>query len=197
MNYVFYLGSCLLGVGLAAAIFFLLGAKRRASIPRLPWWLYSLLGMGPIFYGLFHSTIPSFSTPITAVGKAYAFAQRGSNAGHGHRYEAFRFVPEGGEAIYMETEISLPDGRTPSDFDGRALRVVYLKDTYRALQNEAVDITILSGKHTGFHESLDARPLGSWLALPIGGALIALGYLLFYYGKNDAESAASDKEDSI
>jgi hypothetical protein len=43
MNYAFYLGFCLLGFGLAAAIFYLLGAKRRAWIPRLPWWLYFLL----------------------------------------------------------------------------------------------------------------------------------------------------------
>jgi hypothetical protein len=75
--------------------------------------------------------------------------------------------------------------------------VVYLKDdTYRFLKNEAVDITILSGKHTGFHDSRDARPFGSWLGLPISAALIAFGYLIFYYGKGDAESAASDKDDN-
>lgn len=196
MNYAFYMGFCLLALGLTAVIFFLLGAKRRAWIPRLPWWLYSLIGMVPIFYGLSHSTIPSFSTPITAVGKAYAFVWRGSNSRHGHQYEGFRFVPEGGEPINIETDISLPDGATPTDFDGRTLRVVYLKDTYRVLRNEAVDITILSGRHTGFHDSLDARPLGSWLGLPIGAVFVALGYLLFYYGKDDAESAASDTDDN-
>lgn len=195
MNYAFYLGFCLLGAGLTAAIFFLLGAKRRAWIPRLPWWLYFLLGTVPMFYGLSHSTIPSFSTPITAIGKAYAFVQRGSYARHGRYwrefvYEGFRFVPEGREAIDIETNIRLPDGGIPMDFDGRTLRVVYLKDSYRVLQNEAVDITILSGKHTGFHDSRDARPFGSWLGLPIGAAFIALGYLLYYYGKDDAESAA-------
>jgi hypothetical protein len=52
MNYAFYMGFCLLGVGLTGAIFFLLGAKRRAWIPRLPWWLYFLLGVAPILYGL-------------------------------------------------------------------------------------------------------------------------------------------------
>jgi hypothetical protein len=196
MNYAFYLGFCLLGAGLAAAIFFLLGAKRRAWIPRLPWWLYLLLGSVPLIYGLSHSTIPSFSTPITAVGKAYDYVQRGTSRGHGDIYGGFRFVPERGEAINIETQIILPDEEAPADFNGRRLRVVYLKDSYRVLLNEAVDITILSGEHTGFHDSLDARPLGSWLGLPIGGAFIALGYLLFYCGKDDAESAASDKDDN-
>lgn len=196
MNYAFYLGFCLLGAGLAAAIFFLLGAKRRAWISRLPWWLYFLLGSVPLFYGLSHSTIPSFSTPITAVGKAYDYLRRGTSRGHGNIYGGFRFVPEGGEAINIETQIILPDEGTPEDFNGRALRVVYLKDSHRVLLNEAVDITILSGKHTGFHDSIDARPFGSWLGLPIGAAFIALGYLLFCRGKDDAESAASDKDDN-
>ncbi len=143
-----------------------------------------------------HSTIPSFSTPITAVGKAYDYVRRGTSRGHGNIFGGFRFVPEGGEAINIETQIFLPDEGIPADFNGRTFRVIYLKDSYRVLMNEAVDITILSGKHTGFHDSLDARPFGSWLGLPIGAALIALGYLLFYYGKDDAESAASDKDDN-
>lgn len=196
MNYAFYMGSCFLGAGLTAAIFFLLGAKRRAWIPRLPWWLYLLLASAPIFFGLSHSTIPSFSTPVTAVGKAYAFVQHVSRARHGFDYESFRFVPEGGEAINIETDISVPDGKTPLDFDGRTLRVVYLNDSHRVLQNEAVDITVLSGKHTGFHDSLDARPFGRWLGLPIGAALIALGYLLHYSKKKDVESAESAADDN-
>jgi hypothetical protein len=197
MNYAFYLGFCLLGFGLAAAIFYLLGAKRRAWIPRLPWWLYFLLGSVPGLYGLSHSTIPSFSTPTTAVGKAYYYVNRESHTRHGTDHGAFRFLPEGGEAINIETEIILPDWGSPPDFNGRTFRVAYLKDgTYRFLKNEAVDITILSGKHTGFHGSRDARLFGSWLGLPIGAALIALGYLLFYYGKDDPESAASDKHDN-
>jgi len=197
MNYAYYLGICLVGAGLAAAIFYLLGARRRAWIPRLPWWLYLLIGSVPGFYGLSHSTIPSFSTPTTAVGKAYGYVNRESHTRHGTDYGAFRFLPEGGEAINIETEIILPDWGSPIDFDGRTFRVVYLKDdTYRFLKNEAVDITILSGKHTGFHDSHDARPFGSWLGLPIGAALIALGYLIFYYRKGDAESAVSDKDDN-
>lgn len=196
MNYAFYMGFCLLGAGLTAAIFFLLGATRRAWIPHLPWWLYLLLASGPIFYALSHSTIPSFSTPVTAVGKAYDYVQRGSYSRYSSRYGGFRLVPEGGVTINIETKISLPDGGTPADFDGRTLRVVYLTDSHRVLRNEAVDITVLSGKHTGFHDSLDARPLGSWLGLPIGAALIALGYLLYYYGKGDAEPAASDTHDN-
>ena len=62
-----------------------------------------------MFYGLSHSTIPSFSTPITAVGKAYDYLRRGTSRGHGNIYGGFRFVPEGGEAINIETQIILPD----------------------------------------------------------------------------------------
>jgi len=195
MNYAIFMGCCLPGVPLAFAMFFLLGAKRRAWI-RPRWWLSLILGFLIALYGLFNSTLPSFSTPVTAVGKAYDHVWRGSYARHGNHYEAFRFLPEGGQAINIETRIGLPNVGTPTDFDGRTLRVVYLKDSYRALQNEAVDITILSGKNTGFHDSLDARPFGLWLAMPIGFAFVLLGYLLFYYGKGDAKSVALDEGDN-
>jgi hypothetical protein len=101
-------------------------------------------------------------------------------------------VPGGGEALNIEIQIIVPDERTPADFNGRTFRVVHLKNSHRVLLNKAVDITILSGKHNWFHDSHDARPFVSWLGVPIGATFIALGHLLFYYGKDDAESAASD-----
>jgi len=186
----------LLGLGLALAIFFPLGAKRRARIPRPALWLSLILGIVIIFYGLSHGTIPSFTSPITAVGKAYDYVNRRSGGAHGNTYGSFRFVPEGGEAIHIETGILLPDWGTPANFDGRTFRVVYLQDSWRALKNEAVDITIVSGKHTGFHESLDARPLGSWLAIPIGASLLGFGWMAFRYRREDVNPAASDGEDN-
>jgi hypothetical protein len=188
MDYTHFLECCLPGLGLALVIIFLLGAKRRAWIRR-GWWLSLILGFVIGLYGLAHSTVPSFSTPITAVGKAYDYVYRVSHARHGNDYGVFRFVPEDGKALNIETHIILPAG-----IDGDTFRVVYLEDGERVLKNEAVDITILSGKRAGFHDLLDVRPLGRWLAIPIGSAFVVLGYLLFYYGKGDAESAASDDD---
>jgi hypothetical protein len=180
MDYAHAIGFFLLGLGPALVIFFLLGARHRAWI-RPRWWLSLILGFVIGFYGLVHSTVPSFSTPITAVGKAYDYTYRVSNARHGNDYGVFRFVPEGEEALNIETHVILPAG-----IDGDMLRVVYLSVGGRVLKNEAIDITILSGKHTGLHDSLDARPFGHWLAMPIGFAFVVLGYLFFYYGKGKA-----------
>jgi hypothetical protein len=186
MDYAHFMGCVLLGLGPTLAIFFLLGAKRRACIPPLAWWLSLILGSVSCFYGLFHSTIPSFSTRITAMGKFYGYVER-----EGYRGDStygFRFVPEDGEAINISTRILLPH----RGMDGRTYRVIYLKDENRRLKNEAIDITILSGEDTGFHDSLDARPFGSWLGVPVGVALFGFGWLGLRYRKDDAKSAASD-----
>ena len=188
MDYTHFLECCLPGLGSALVIFFLLGAKRRAWI-RPGWWLSLILGFVIGLYGLVHSTAPSFSTSITAVGKAYDYVYRVSHARHGNDYGVFRFVPEGGKALNIETHIILPAG-----IDGDTFRVVYLEDKQRVLKNEAVDIAILSGKSAGFHDLVDAHPFGRWLAIPIGFAFVVLGYLLFYYGKGNADSAASDDD---
>jgi hypothetical protein len=136
-------------------------------------------------YSLFHSTAPSFATRITAIGKAYDYSDR--NRGK-DTYYGFRFVPDGGDPVNIETEIILPDWGDPTIFDGRTFRVVYLKDSKRVLKNEAVEIEILSGKHAGFHDSLDARPNGAWLGIPIGAALGAFGFFGLRYRKDDAIS---------
>jgi hypothetical protein len=97
MDYAHFMGCGLLGFGSAFTIFFLLRAKRRARNPHLAWWLSLILGAVICFYGLTHSTIPSFSTRITAVGNFYGYVQR-----EGYRGDTtcgFRFMPEGGEAI--------------------------------------------------------------------------------------------------
>src|ERR1017187_7173347 len=135
------IGYCWLGFASAAAVFYLLRSKRRAWIPPLAWWLSLGLGVVIYFYGRSHSTMPSFSTRITAVGKAYSYAQREiQSGGHQNAIYGFLFLPEGGEPINIETEIILPDSYHPADFDGRVFRVVYLKDSERVLKNEAIDI---------------------------------------------------------
>jgi hypothetical protein len=197
MDYSHYMVSCLLGSGPALAIFSLLRAKRRAWIPPLGWWLSLILGAVILFYGMSHSTMPSFSTRITAVGNAYDYMEREIHTGYHHdTIYGFRFAPEGGKPINIETEISLPDTAHPAIFDGRTFRIVYLADNKRVLKNEAVDIEILSGKNTGFHDSLDARPAGKWLAIPVGAAFGIFGFTGLRYMKKDAIAAASDDDDA-
>jgi len=198
MDYSHYMLCSLLGAGPALAIFFLLRAKRRAWIPPLAWWLLLALGAVVLFYGMSHSTVPSFSTRITAVGKAYDYTEREIHTGYHHdTIHGFRFVPEGGGEggpINIETEISLLDTAHPAIFDGQVFRIVYLNDNERVLKNEAIEIAVLSGRHKGFHDSLDARPVGKWLAIPIGAAFGFFGFVGLRYMKDDAESAASADE---
>jgi hypothetical protein len=105
-------------------------------------------------------------------------------------------VPEDSEPIQIETPIILPGWGNPAVFNGRTFRIMYLGDTGRALKNEAIDIEILSGRDAGFHDSLDARPAGKWLAIPIGAALDVFGFFGLRYMKKDADSAAPDDESS-
>jgi hypothetical protein len=172
--------------GVWGQIFFTLGAKRRACIPPLVCWLCLILGVVTCMFGLFHSTVPSFAARITAIGKAYDRVERKRGR---DTYYGFRFVPDGGEPVNIETQIILPDWGTPAIFDGRTFRVVYLQHSKRILKNEAIDIEILSGKHAGFHDSFDARPVGAWLGIPIGAAFGGFGFFGLRYMKDDATSA--------
>jgi hypothetical protein len=47
----------------------------------------------------------------------------------------------------------------------------------------------------GFHDSLDARPVGKWLAIPIGAALATFGFVGLRYMDKDAKAAAQDDDD--
>jgi hypothetical protein len=136
-------------------------------------------------YSLFHSTAPSFATRIAAIGKAYDYVERTRGR---DTYYGFRFVPDGGDPVNIETEIILPDWAAPAIFDGCTFHVVYLKDSKRVLKNEAIEIEILSGKHAGFHDSLDDSQTGAWLGIPIGAALGAFGLFGLRYRKDDAIS---------
>ncbi len=185
-----------LGAAPALAIFFLLRAKRRTSIPSLAWWFSVAIGVVLFFYGLSHSTVPSFARRITVVGKAYDHVDREIHTGYHHdTIYGFRFVPDGGNPINIETEIILPRWGVPAIFNGQVFRVVYIDDDNRTLKNEAIDITILSGVNSGFHDCLDARPVGKWLAIPIGAALGIFGFLGLKYMKADEVSAASEEND--
>jgi hypothetical protein len=196
MDYTHSMVCSFLGAGPAFGIFLLLRPKRRAWVPPLAWWLFLALGIVVWFYGKSHSTVPSFSPRITAVGKAYDHVDREIHTGYHHdTVYGFRFVPEGGSPVDIETQIILPYWDTPAIFDGQSFRVVYLDDDQRVFKNEAIDIEILSGRNAGFHDSYDARPLGKWLAIPIGAALGIFGLAGLKYMADDAESAASSDDD--
>jgi hypothetical protein len=132
---------------------------------------------------------------VTAVGRAYDHVER--KAGRDTFY-GFRFLPEdGGEPVDIETSIILPGWGVPKVFNGRTFRVVYLRSIDRPRKNEAVDIEILSGRDAGFHESVDARPGGTWLTIPIGAALGAFGYFGLRYKKDDLASVAQEDGDGF
>jgi hypothetical protein len=133
-------------------------------------------------YGMSHSTVPSFAPRITAVGKASDCIEK--SVGRSNKF-VFRFVPEGGSPINIETVIIMPHWGNDGKFNGRTLRIVYLNDIARSPSNEAIDIEILDGDNAGWHDSLDARPFGVWLGIPIGAALGGFGYFGIGYKKDD------------
>jgi hypothetical protein len=183
-----FMGFSLLGMAVALAAFFPLGARRRAAVSRAVWWSCLCFGVIISGYGLSHSTSPSYAPRITAVGKAYNHVEvrQGRDTHYG-----IDFVPtDSGLPVHLETSIILSGWAVPEIFSGRIYRVVYLQDKTRALKDEAVDITILSGRNAGFHSSVDARPLGTWLAIPIGAALGVFGGFGLRYRKDDELSAS-------
>jgi hypothetical protein len=196
MDYAHFMVCSLPGLAAGLAVYFPLGAKRRACVPPLAWWLCLVAGAVPLFFGLSHSTFPSLAPRITAVGKAYDYVERDIHTGYHHdTIYGFHLVPDGGGPIPIETEIILPDSARPAIFDGRTLRVVYLDDSKRTLENEAIEIEILSGEHAGFRDSVDARPMGAWLAIPFGAAFLGFGLAGISSMKKDAVISAKSNDD--
>jgi len=96
----------------------------------------------------------------------------------------------------METHITFPHWGNPSITAQRTFRVVYIQNGDLTLHNEAVEMEILSGPDTGFHESLDARPTGAWLFVPVGSMFICFGVFGLKSMKDDAQAAMDDDNDS-
>jgi hypothetical protein len=187
-----FLAYCLIGMAAALVVIIPLKAKRRASIPAFVWWLCVILGAAACGYGLFQSTTPSFATRITAVGRTYDSAEH--SQGRSTSYFSFRLVPDSGQPVDIETRLIIPSWGNPSIFNGRTFRVVYLDENNRGLKNEAIDIEILSGQHAGFHDTLDARPFGKWLGIPLGAAVGFFGFFGLKYRNDDALSVALDND---
>jgi hypothetical protein len=171
------------GIGLAALL--LLGPQRRAGISPFAWWFCMIVGSTVGLFGLSHSTAPSFAPLVTASGKASAFTDQ--KFGRNSKF-VFAFFPEGGNPINIETHIIVPHWGNAEVFSGRTLKVIYLSDRARSVSNEAVDIEILSGDDAGWHHSLDARPFGIWLAIPVGATIAGFGYIGFRYRKSDLKA---------
>lgn len=175
----------LLGCGIGWLAIWLLGPQRRVGISPLAWWSCLIVGATIAMYGLSHSTAPSFAPRVTASGQASAFTEQ--RFGRNTKF-VFRFVPEGGNPINLETQIIMPHWGNAEVFSRRTLKVVYLKDSSRSVRNEAVDIGISSGDDAGWHDSLDARPFGIWLAIPVGAAIAGFGYIGIRYRKDDLKA---------
>jgi hypothetical protein len=123
------------------------------------------------------------------VGRASGWIEDGVK---GNTRFSFRFTPEGGSPIKVETTIIVPHWGSDEIFNRRTLRIVYLNHAARSPSNEAVDIQILSGDNAGWRDSLDARPFGIWLAIPIGVALAAFGSFGLRYREDDTKAAEDD-----
>jgi hypothetical protein len=154
-----------------------------------------IVGSTVCIYGLSHSTAPSFAPLVTASGKASAFMEQ--RFGRNSKF-VFVFVPESGNPINIETHIIVPHWGNAEVFSGRTLKIKYLSDRSRSVSNEAVDVEILSGDDAGWHDSLDARPFGIWLSIPIGATVAGFGYLGLRFRKDDLKATEpSEPETSI
>lgn len=114
MDYTHFIGYCLLGFIPAMGVFSQLGPMRRARIPLLAWWLFLTVGSVICFYAMSHSTVPSFSARVTAVGKTYDYVDREIYSGyHRNSIYGFLFVPDGGDPISMKPKSSCQAGPIP------------------------------------------------------------------------------------
>ncbi|MGH9597869.1 MAG: hypothetical protein ACRD3K_13825 [Edaphobacter sp.] len=100
----------------------------------------------------------------------------------------FGFAPEGESPVSLETHIIMPHWSNAEIFNRRILRITYLNDPSRSENNEAIDIEVLAGENSGWHDSLDARPFGIWLAIPVGALIAGFGYIGIRYRKDDLEA---------
>lgn len=189
-----FVACAALGLFAQMAVFFPLGAKRRASIPPAIWWLFVIAGAIACLYALVHSTAPSFAPRTTVVGRAFNCIEK--RLGQSTKF-SFHFVPDNGSPIDIETHIIMPHWGNSAEFNGRAMRIVYLNDTTRDPRNEAIDITILKGDNAGWHDSRDARVFGAWLLIPLGGALGGFGYFGVKYRTDDLKEAEREEEASL
>ncbi len=133
-----------------------------------------IVGATVCMYGLSHSTLEQKS-------------------GRNTETFVFGFVPDDGIPINLETHIIVPHWSNAAIFNGRTLMVTYLNDKSRTLSNEAVDIKILSGENAGWHDSLDPRPFGIWLAIPIGAMIAGIGYIGLRFRKDDLKALESSE----
>jgi hypothetical protein len=192
MDQLSYVFGWMLGLALGMILFYSLGAKRRVIIPPSVYWTCIFAGVLAVIYGLSHATAPSFARRVTVTGPTDNCTQ--IKTGKSFK-TSFSILPSGANPLRLETNIILPSWADPQSFNGRIFKVTYLDDPDRSVGDEAIDITILSGKHAGFHDAKDARLMGSWLGIPSGAALGAFGLFGVRLRKSDLQAVADDAED--
>ncbi len=143
-----------------------------------------LLGSGIRFDSLLFISL-NLSVTCTASGGRKAYDCVDKSIGRTTKF-GFRFVPEHGDPIDIETLIIIPGWANAEKFNGRVWRIVYLEDRDRDPKNEAIDIEIVSGDHAGWHDSRDARTFGFWLGIPAAIALKCFGILGIKFRKGES-----------
>ncbi len=184
----------LLGFGIAFGIVMPLGAVRRSRIQKYVWWVLLVSGATICMYGLSHSTSPSFGRRVSSVGTASALVEQ--KVGGDSKF-VFAFIPSNGQPVNLQTRIIVPHWGNAEVFQRRTLRVTYLDDPARSVSNEAIEIEIVSGENVGWRDSLDARPFGVWLAIPIGAMIAGLGYIGLRYRREDLTATKSWRQPTM
>jgi hypothetical protein len=161
---------------------YLLDARRRLAVPLGVWWLLVFAGIGVAVVSAVNSTMPSLAPRTVIEGRADFCAR--VETGRGRRALTkfvIRFQPETagkGGPIELESSFNAPMcWRSNRGNDSQRYRVTYLADNHRALDNEVVQIEVLSGQDTGWRDGVDARLFGVWLGIPAG---FGLGYMALF-----------------
>lgn len=149
------------------------------------------VGFLAIVVGEFRSTVPSFAARAEITGRVSGCTTR--RLGKGNYVHYFSVQPEIGAPVNIETHVLGPMCWASSrDYDDRVYRVLYLRDARWNLFNEGIQVDVLSGRDTGWHSSLDARPFGLWLLMPIGGVFLIVGNYGIRSGREPESSTNSE-----
>lgn len=185
----YFLFGFIAGLAAGAIVCRGLSAEKCAAVPGGISVLCLPVGFITLLFSLLNSTTPSFAPRITVTGKAFNCVRLGVGRNYAR---SFRFESENGGSIQIGTEIVVPPMCwQTSDYDaGSMYSVTFLDDAKRYPANEAIDIAVLTGRNTGWHKKLDARPFGFWLGAPAGGFLMFMGLYLTRNDKGGAKSGA-------
>jgi hypothetical protein len=157
----------------------------------LAWWFVALLGFAVAGISGAHSTRPSSAPRKTVIGRVQGCTEHEIGKGN----FTYTFLLDSGvqNSVEIATRIKPPIcwSEDSSTSNLNIYRVVYLDDPTRDLNHEAIHIEVLSGRHTGWSGSVDARPFGLWLGIPAGILLIIAGGIGAFCNRRELPEPAS------